>query len=211
MLQITSFIKTEAPVTEPVTKFGGQPVWLDGPQWPIGRTRGLPMQFVCQIELRPEEFGGLPGRMAYLFIDQGGLDEDDSTCFWDAQGGDNAVIVQPGGTCSIETVDIASGPTLSDDEGPCEYLVELEAAEDPPGPFSVDSELDEEALEQISSNKIGGAPYFWDAVEYPDDGEWLLLLQLNEDLPFAYNCCLGMCYAFLSKDGTRGAYFCQSG
>jgi hypothetical protein len=27
------FIEADAPITDPVTKFGGQPVWLERPEW----------------------------------------------------------------------------------------------------------------------------------------------------------------------------------
>ena len=37
---------TPAPITEPVSKLGGQPVWVDAPQWPLSRATGKPMSFV---------------------------------------------------------------------------------------------------------------------------------------------------------------------
>src|SRR5437016_242826 len=47
-LAIKKYRRVEQPVHEPVTKFGGQPVWLGEPAWPISRNYG-PMQFVCQV------------------------------------------------------------------------------------------------------------------------------------------------------------------
>jgi hypothetical protein len=47
-----------------VTKFGGQPVWLEAPQWPIGRANGKPMEFIGQVALDPQIFGNIPGKMA---------------------------------------------------------------------------------------------------------------------------------------------------
>jgi hypothetical protein len=38
-----------------------------------------------------------------------------------------------------------------------------------------------------------------------------LQLQLTEEVPFPINCCLGMGYAFITTDGTRGTYLCQGG
>ncbi|MBW4698947.1 MAG: DUF1963 domain-containing protein [Aphanocapsa lilacina HA4352-LM1] len=206
-LKIKAFRAVGMPVTTPVTKFGGQPVWIDTPQWPVGRTLGMPMQFVCQIELYPKIFGQLPGRMAYLFVS--GSDEEHSTSFWDAHSGDNAVIIQPGGLCPVQTLAIATGPTLE----PHEYIPELESAEDPPRPISLaDSECTEADLQRMGGHKIGGTPLFLDAVEYPDEsGHWRLLLQIDEDVPFAINCCLGTGYAFIDQSGLHGTYLCQSG
>jgi len=34
-----AFEKVSTPITEPVTKFGGQPVWISDPQWPVSREK----------------------------------------------------------------------------------------------------------------------------------------------------------------------------
>ncbi len=215
VLQIISFNRVEAPIREPVTKFGGQPVWIDRPQWPVGRALGRPMYFVCQIELRPEIFGGESGRMAYLFVDEG--DEEHNTAFWDAQSGDNAVIIQPGGTVEVPTLDTAIGPTLWDGIDSWEWLPELQPGEDPPVPLTrcnpeISKSEYERWSEHMGRDKIGGTPFFCgDHIEYPDDsGGWRLLLQLN-DGTLDINCCMGVGYAFISQDGKRGGYFCQRG
>ena len=97
------FIEAEAPITDPVTKFGGQPVWLERPEWPLSKELGRQMLFVCQIALDPEIFGVSPGRMTYLFITRESEDEwVDGT--YDPDSGENAVIVQPGGTNDAKTV-----------------------------------------------------------------------------------------------------------
>jgi uncharacterized protein YwqG len=67
------FVEAASPITKPVTKFGGQPVWLEEPQWPIGRETGNPMRFICQIALDENVFPSATGRMAYLFM----TDEED--------------------------------------------------------------------------------------------------------------------------------------
>ena len=77
------FVSADGPISEPVTKIGGQPVWLEEPQWPFSRISGEPMQFLGQFTL-----GG--GRLAYVFMG----DEDLSGL---PEGGDNAVVIQPGG------------------------------------------------------------------------------------------------------------------
>ena len=105
------FIEAEAPITDPVTKFGGQPVWLERPEWPLSKELGRQMLFVCQIALDPEIFGVSPGRMTYLFITRESEDEwVDGT--YDPDSGENAVIVQPGGTNDAKTVAESKGPSL---------------------------------------------------------------------------------------------------
>jgi hypothetical protein len=54
----------DQPVTAPVTKFGGQTVWIGDPTWPLG-VDGGPATFMAQFEI--------PGRdgLAYLFLDPG--------------------------------------------------------------------------------------------------------------------------------------------
>ena len=39
------FVESPDPINEAVTKFGGEPVWIGEPQWPLSRTTGNPMQF----------------------------------------------------------------------------------------------------------------------------------------------------------------------
>src|SRR5215217_5247181 len=63
-----AFREVDQPITESVTKFGGQPVWLSEPQWPISRETGRQMTFFCQVRL-----GDVPGLertagMAYVFM-----------------------------------------------------------------------------------------------------------------------------------------------
>src|SRR5947207_1839999 len=98
-LNIVEFRRVTDPITEPVTKFGGQPNWLEEPQWPMndGYYPPLPMRFICQIALDPQIFGPLPAQMAYIFITQGDFDDPD---FFDPDigfpdEGANAVILQP--------------------------------------------------------------------------------------------------------------------
>jgi hypothetical protein len=76
------------------------------PQWPLSRLTGEPMRFICQIALNSDIFGEIPERMAYLFI------TDDETFVdntFDPDGGENAVIIQPG-TCAMPTQPLLKGP-----------------------------------------------------------------------------------------------------
>jgi uncharacterized protein YwqG len=61
------FTASRPPITQPVTKFGGQPVWIDEPQWPVSKSTGNPMRFICQIAIDPARFSPIAARMAYLF------------------------------------------------------------------------------------------------------------------------------------------------
>ena len=45
--RIEAFVPATAPITAPVTKFGGQPVWLSAPQWPVNDAWDEPMRFLC--------------------------------------------------------------------------------------------------------------------------------------------------------------------
>jgi hypothetical protein len=66
------------------------------------------MQFICQIALDPALFGALPTQMAYLFVTDWDYEgEYPDTC--DPEGGENALIMQPGGSWR--------GPSLPQDEG----------------------------------------------------------------------------------------------
>lgn len=194
------FQAASAPITEPVTKFGGQPVWHDAPQWPLSRTTGNPMRFICQVALDPRLFPDAIGKMAYVFM----TDEDeyvDGT--WEPDGGENAVIIQPAPLAAgVRTSPQATGPTLFDMVqmpgyerlAPLEreYAVAMRLAEEPP--------FQPQAL---GGNKLGGSPVFLQGDEFPDEGEWRLLLQLDSaDVPFSVNFGdAGVAYAFIDPTG----------
>src|ERR1043165_6193483 len=115
-LSIRSYKRVSRPIRKPVTKFGGQPVWLEEPAWPISAGSATPMRFICQILLTPSLFGDGPTKMAYLFLTQAERDEiehgafDPDIIFPDE--GENAVILQPGGRVAVETTAQKTGPTL---------------------------------------------------------------------------------------------------
>jgi hypothetical protein len=95
------FVESRSPLAAPVTKFGGQPVWIGDPQWPLSKSTGNPMRFIGQIAMESR-------RMAYVFM----TDEEqfvDGT--WDPDGGENAVILQPG-INTAKTAALTGGPTL---------------------------------------------------------------------------------------------------
>src|SRR4051812_19492269 len=104
-------------IDAPVTKLGGMPTWLREPQWPLSRSRKRPMPFLGQFRL---DDGTGEARLAYVFMsdlvifdmaDEEAADQDmdedededeadneyaiDDT--FEPDGGENAVIIQPGG------------------------------------------------------------------------------------------------------------------
>lgn len=93
-------------------RVGGQPRWVEAPQWPLSASLRTPMRFLAQVST-PE------GRTAYAFL----TDEDDphDDSFLDdrqePESGENAVIVQPDGDLPpwLDTVRIATGPTVRDE------------------------------------------------------------------------------------------------
>ena len=101
------FVEAKKPICEFVTKFGGQPNWIQKPEWPLSKTTSEPMRFIGQIALEPELFGQIAGKMAYLFM----TDDASVDGTWEADGDENALIIQPGYT-AIKTEPLTNGPTL---------------------------------------------------------------------------------------------------
>ncbi len=209
------FREAEAPIREPVTKFGGQPVWVAEPQWPVSRRAGKAMQFIAQIAIDPALFPQTRARMAYLFMTDVSVHQDVDGTF-EADGGENTVILQPG-RCDVPVWAMEMGPSLYrmvTDYGAmrrrpvlCEYAVRLTPGEDP----TPEELAQSEAREELGGNKIGGVPDFIQAEEYPGPGAWSLLLQLDSgQVPFEVNFGdAGVGYAFLSGDGKRAKFLWQ--
>ena len=217
------FRLADEPVRTPVTKFGGQPVWLSEPQWPLSRSLGSPMQFIGQIELFVELFGHNDACMAYIFMtDWNGESSFPDT--FDPDSGENAVVLQPG-TFTGPTTPLLTGPSLYRRvlpenglpalEVPCEFAVELLPGEDPdqfefprvdPSDRGAWQAAWEPYWRELSEDKIGGtpvSPFHLAPFPYPEGGPWKLLLQLNEDdgrfiINFGTD---GIGYALLSQDG----------
>lgn len=99
------FHEASSPIADFVTKFGGQPTWVSEPQWPLSRETGNPMRFIRQIKLTNELFPNTTAQMAYLFMtDEENGEFVDGT--YEPDGGENAVILQPG-NCDIPTKALA--------------------------------------------------------------------------------------------------------
>jgi uncharacterized protein DUF1963 len=207
------------PIVEPVSKLGGQPVWLAEPTWPLSRATGKPMSFVGQFVLYPEIFGLLEAKMAFIFMYD---DEPYVDGTWLPDGGENAVILQPG-TWSGPAISIATGPTLyhtsqrpdgAVEQNPVEYALQLVSGEDPDvldeNEFRARDAWDEYCA-YLDESKIGGAPAFLQNPEYPGPGNWRLLAQLNWDL-FDYSVNFGdagVGYAFIDEDGAAAKFLWQ--
>ncbi|MDR0474703.1 MAG: DUF1963 domain-containing protein [Treponema sp.] len=218
--QITSFEKAENKITEPITKFGGQPVWLEEPQWPVSGSyedddgNAYPMTFAGQIALEDGALGNKGKKIAYIFISQG-EDSIDSSIH-DFDGGENEIIIQPGGTPGCDILVSAEGPTCSD----CEYIPKLQEDCDPE--FISDADFDEmssgkkmDYLSIVGGNKIGGVPRFHMGDQWPDDdpGEYTLLLQLDScTLPFELDTYgeAGLIFAFVDKGFEYGGLIIQT-
>lgn len=201
-----------SPILTPVTKLGGQPVWLAAPQWPLSKALGVPMGFIGQFEILPDVVGACEARMAYLFM----TDTIAAVETWLPDGGENAVVLQPG-SYDGPSAPLETGPTLHEavfdehrvrqPDAPCEYRVMLEAGEDPEG---LDEDSDEYAA-LIDESKIGGVPGFFQSPEYPGPGNWRLLAQLDAGIvPAGPNFGdAGIGYLFLSEDGRVGKFLWQ--
>lgn len=202
-----------APILAPVTKLGGQPVWLAAPQWPLSKQLGVPMRFIGQFEILPDVFGVQEARMAYLFMTDADEYVDET---WLPDGGENAVLLQPGSYAGLSAPQ-ATGPTLFDPifderhmrqgESAREYRVTLTAGEDP-------DDLDESDAgyaDLVNESKIGGAPGFIQSPEYPGPGNWRLLAQLDSAIVAAGPNFgdAGIGYLFLSEDGRVGKFLWQ--
>lgn len=219
------FVPARNPITAPVTKFGGQPAWLETPQWPMSRSTGNPMRFIAQVALDPAIFPGADGRVAYLFM----TEEEDGAWVdetWEPDGGENAVIIQPGGKkTDVRTKAIAQGPTLFEmvdvagaeelQARPCEFAVTTQATENHAFLPEEERPSDEAAFERyilpLEGNKIGGTPAFLQGDEFPDGDGWRLLLQLDStQVPFFVNFGdAGVGYAFLDAEARAGKFLWQ--
>ncbi|WP_326558487.1 hypothetical protein [Micromonospora sp. NBC_01796] len=155
-----------------------------------------------------------PGRVAYVFLTHGDHGSDGEEYGPDvilADGGENAVVVQPGAFVG-PTIPLTSGPTLYHEDGsPAEYTVDLVRDEDPE-PVSSDEYLKLPAEQRdrhfhaVDHDKIGGTALPLDRLDLPGGGSWRLLLRLATNwTPFHLNLgAAPVLLAFLSTDGRAG-------
>lgn len=215
------FFEVKKPIADLVTKFGGQPNWTEKAEWPLSKATGEPMRFIGQIYLETEIFGAIPARMAYLFM----TDDPNVDGTWEANGGENALIIQPG-INEVRTAPLTKGPTLFhmvkklfgtiNAAQTLEFGVRLTLGEDPEwldetAEFKLAQDEFEARNKSLCGNKIGGVPGFLQGDEFPDDDNWKLVLQLDSgSVPFHVNFGdAGIGYAFISEDGRRGKFLWQ--
>jgi len=176
-----------------VTKIGGQPNWLEEPQWPLAH--GKPMHFVGQVKINDIFETEDDPKMAYLFLAEGVCNID----VVDFDSGESAVIIQPGGSYDGETLRQKTGPVLHDEMNPGEALP-MESEYVPTYESGIEDEDDEGSW---MANKLGGLPYFFYDEEVPDNMK--LLLQI---LPYPrefdkYNWCATL-YVFVNEECDKG-------
>jgi hypothetical protein len=186
----------------PITKLCGRPAWLEKPQWPVSRELGRPMFFLGQFRLDDGPAG--EPRLAYLFMTDSVrleiMDEDadppldhdipDVHTTFDPEGGENAVIIQPGGRVpAVITVEPV------DEQQMC-WREESYLPVDKPVTGG---------REPIQF--LGGEPVWLQSDQSPGQG-WTLIAQLDEQLGFNFGDA-GVGYVFLSPDGMEGRFLWQ--
>lgn len=218
-----NYEQVKKPLHELVSKLGGQPNWIQEPEWPLDKAKGEKMVFIGQIVLQENLFGDVKGKVAYLFID--GDEEGQDT--WDPESGQNAVVIQPGNNDFPKVTD-ATGPVCEVSEefegedlnpdGLAEFKLIMNV-EDEPDYMDEDSlmelaESDDEKYDQycevMSIDKVGGSPLFIQGYEFPIEGDSKLICQLDESsIPILVNFGCGVAYVFMNSDGTFGKLLWQ--
>ncbi|MFK7885102.1 MAG: hypothetical protein AB8F26_13075 [Phycisphaerales bacterium] len=202
------------PIRDPVTKFGGDPVWVGKPAWPLSRSTGRPMRFVCQVALDPDKFGART--MAYLFMTdpEPGQEFVDGT--WEPYGGENAVVLGPGSFEShVELSDLRTGPTLftvsAVEPGFIGRLLKHpRRTVAQPIEFGI-QEIPDSGEEFEIGTKLEGEPDWLQNEEPPIGTGWHLVAQIDPDgeqsvINFGD---AGVGYMFVNEDGQRGHFLWQ--
>jgi uncharacterized protein YwqG len=210
-LTITGFHEVIEPITELETKFGGQPVWLENPMYPVNPVTQEPIPFLCQIKLEPKIFGQIEAKMAYIFFDTG------ESIDWDNW----AVVFQPG---EYEILD-GNGNKLEHNHLTGNQLPEqirkefkVKLSFDSDKDFVVEDQRLEWSFEefqdfqqQFFGQKIGGTPALYVDWMAPNSDltDWNLLLQIdaNSDAGFPLEIDglsdNGLLWFYISKNGRQ--------
>ncbi|MGF1490767.1 MAG: DUF1963 domain-containing protein [Prochloraceae cyanobacterium] len=231
-------VETTTEITSAITKFGGQPVWISHPYWPLCPETGEKMLFMSQISLDPKLFPDSDGTMVYVFF----CDECESL-YKEAmatviQTSDN---ISRNGASYTEFVSEANGPAIYELDDNCqavykEYKVLLDPIEDEEiisieERYKINNWDDRIGFQfsrpSIAGNKIGGQPLCLYFVKDPEENfnqeEWLLLLQLapiqgywNNGQPNFYPFYMylndsGILTVFISSDYKKTKCYVQQG
>jgi len=179
------------------------------------------MMFIGQVALATDVFGNVAGDMVYLFI------TDDCTGTlptWDPDGGENAVIVQPGPN-DLPVTRLLEGPSLELETSPIfslrsrgkpfEYGVDLTFGEDPePVSETVfrtwDAASQQSYSKSLLGTKVGGTPAWVQGEEYPGREFRKLVLQLEADhpVPLAFGDA-GVGFIFIDERGEHAKFVWQ--
>lgn len=229
-------VETHTEIWEPITKFGGQPVWIAQPHWPLAPETGEQMMFLGQISLNQELFPDSNGTMVYLFFSGESEPLYNEATAIAIQTSENVYI---NGDPQIQFVSEATGPAIYelDEDGQAvyrEYGVVLNPIEDedliPLEERYTMNDLDSDTgfrftKPELAGNKIGGQPLYIEGLstppEYFTSDEWLLLLQLAPTQGYWHNLQpnfypfhlelgeFGILTVFISKDYQQAKYYIQ--
>jgi hypothetical protein len=194
------------PVREPITKFGGQPVWLEAPTWPIAADDG-PMIFMAQFAVP-----GVDG-LAYLFIDP-----SEDVDYSDPSFG-GCLLMQPGPPPPRHLV-AAVGPTYASEVHEeafdrfvprltgrlTESLPLLEEGRDYPDWEALREDPPAERDDDRDWNKVGGTPLYLQGG--PPPGEWQFLFQFTAHLAGREMADGAQCYGLIGPD-RRGLFLIE--
>jgi hypothetical protein len=195
------------PVREAITKFGGQPVWLDKPTWPLAADGG-PMTFMAQFRV-PDVDG-----LAYLFIDPSDVNDLD----FSDPGYAGCLFMQPGPQ-PPQHIPQDTGPTYpSQGEGLERFvprsswrLVEsvptLEPGMDFPDWEAMAAEAAIDRDDSRDWNKLGGTPRYLQ--NGPPSGDWRFLFQFTAALAGFEMGDGAECYGLIDPD-RRGLFLVES-
>jgi|CXWK01.1.fsa_nt_gi hypothetical protein len=148
---VASISRAEDPVTTPIFKLGGNPVFVSHIEQPACKHCGQNMDFIGQIRLDSPLQLSNRYQMAYVFMCLGQLDERGwLVCpTWESFSGANMVLLQMDRGLALVPGTDARYP---------DYRVALAATPEPDVDVS-DSDLDEDLSMQVAwATKIGGVP-----------------------------------------------------
>jgi len=211
-MRVLRFTVATTPITEPVTKFGGQPVWIAEPEWPLSRSTGEQMRFICQIAL-PEHLCHGTQRMAYLFMTDPADGFVDGT--FEPDGGENAVILQPAPFDRVVSArPRAIGPSLrAAHEEQLGFIASLSGARRQRILRDVELgvtevEVDPAAPDPNLKSRLFGEPLWLQNDETPAGGPWDLIVQIdsaNREFDVNFGDA-GVGYAFIRRDGKAARF-----
>ncbi|MFD0273465.1 hypothetical protein ACFVHB_06035 [Kitasatospora sp. NPDC127111] len=210
----------QQPISDPVAKLGGQPVWLAEPTWPVDPSTGRPLVFIGQFPIPGDEL-----RLAYLFLDE----EDLIMGGTNPEAGDAILLVQPDGRIpSFAAVGPpgTQGRTLwrwgpDETEIPVEWHVDLQSV-----PAEIDRSIDEQAAFERSRRGEGPDVEMPDGEDLHDyvggtacysnhyarvEAPWQFLFKISDapddEAPYFLNFGYGYGYGFVSPDHREGRFF----